>query len=422
MTDRSPSPIEARQFPLRRRNYLLYAAEGSLFVASGAFINAQTVLPSLVVQFGGNTIAVGILSVFVYFGVFIPQLFSARLVEAIVWKKRWVLAAGLTHRLLMLSMASVVLLFGEHHPELALWLFIGFYALMQMGIGFATPGWYDMFAKLTDSSGRGRLMGLRAAVGSGGAFLGGILLTWFLVTFSFPYNYGIGMILAFLLQMGSFLSQVYLIEDVPSHAVPRKSLRDYFAEMMPILRNDHAFREFLFCCAILTVAAMPVGFYTVHALAEFHVDSSAVGEFTVIVVVTQMVAALAGGYLSDHYGNRRGILVGALALMMASVTAIFAPSLNVFKLVFVFLGIHLGTESYARYNIALDFSSMHRRSTYMGLMNTLIAPFYLSGLLGGVLGAWIGFRGIFIIALFFSVAGIIFLLRRIRDPRGRTPG
>jgi MFS family permease len=401
----------------RRRNYLLYATEGSLFVASAAFINPQTVLPSLVVQFGGDTIAVGILSVFVYFGVFIPQLFSARIVEAIVWKKRWVLAAGLTHRLLMFSMAGVVFFFGAQHPSLALWLFIGFYALMQMGIGFATPGWYDMFAKLTDPSGRGRLMGLRAAVGSGGAFLGGILLTWFLVTFPFPINYGIGMAITFVLQMGSFFSQVYLVEDVPSHVLPRRTLRAYFAEMLPILRDDPDFRRFLLSCSILTVAAMPIGFYTVHALSEFHVDAAAVGEFTVIVVVSQMVAALVGGYLSDQYGNKKGLLVGSTALMLASVTAYAAPSLAVFRFVFVFLGIHLGTEAYARYNIALEFSRSRRHSTYIGLMNTLIAPFYLSGLVGGVLGAWIGFRGIFLIALCFSVGGIVFLARRIRDPR-----
>jgi MFS family permease len=297
---------------------------------------------------------------------------------------------------------------------------IGFYASMQMAIGFATPGWYDMFAKLVDSSARGKLFGIRASIGSGGAFLCGMLLTWFLQAFPFPYNYGIGMILAFLLQMASFFSQVWLVEDIPSHPAPRRSLSAYFSDMAPIIRNDHAFRKFLVGCALLTLAAMPVGFFTVHALREFHADMSIIGEFTLIVVVSQMVSALVSGYLVDRFGNKRGIVIGATALLLASATAIVAPSLAVFRLVFLFLGIHLGTEMYARYNIALEYSAPHRRSTYIGLMNTLVAPFYLSGLIGGLLGAWIGFRGIFIIALLFSISGILFFTRKINDPRRRA--
>jgi MFS family permease len=405
---------------MRRRNYLIYAAEGSFFIASGAFINAQTVMPALVVELGGDTVTVGILSVFVYFGVFIPQLFSARIVETIVWKKRWILAAGLAHRMLALGMGVAVLLFGGRHPALTLWLMIGFYASMQMGIGFATPGWYDMLAKLIDSSARGKLFGIRASIGSGGAFLCGLLLTWFLHAFPFPYNYGIGMVLAFIFQMASFFSQVWLVEDVPSQPIPRRSLPAYFSEMAPIIRNDHAFRRFLVGCALLTVAAMPVGFYAVYALSEFHVSISIIGEFTVIIVVSQMVSALVSGYMVDRFGNKRGIIIGATALLLASATATVAPSLAVFRLVFVFLGIHLGTEMYARYNIALELSAPHRSSTYIGLMNTLVAPFYLSGLLGGLLSAWIGFRGIFIIALLFSISGILFFVGKITDPRRHT--
>jgi MFS family permease len=417
MTHDHGATPESRSPAVQRRNYLLYAAEGSLFTTSSAFINPQTVLPALVVGLGGDSIAVGILSIFVFFGLYLPQLFSARIIETIALRKRWTLIAGLVHRVLALGMGASVLFLGGRNPAAGRWLLIAFFGMTQLAMGFSTTGWYDMFAKLVKPSSRGRLIGIRTFFGSGGAFLCGLLLTWFLVTFPFPYNYGIGMVCAFVLQMGSWGCQTALIEDIPSHTLPRRSLIQYFSQMAPILRSDHAFRRFLLAAALLTLAAMPIGFFTVHALREFHTDASMVGEFTLIVVVSQMMSALVSGYIADHFGNKRVIVIGATALMLASTTAYCAPSLPLFRLVFVFLGIHLGTESSARYNIALEFGTPHRRSTYIGLMNTLVAPFYLSGLVGGLVGAWLGFRGVFALALLFSAAGLVFLGFLVSDPR-----
>ena len=77
-----------------RRNIFLNALEGLLYISSGAFVSVQTVLPALVTRLGGSNVAVGLVGVIAYFGLFLPQLFAARYVETLPWKKPWVLFYG----------------------------------------------------------------------------------------------------------------------------------------------------------------------------------------------------------------------------------------------------------------------------------------------------------------------------------------
>jgi MFS family permease len=400
-----------------RKNFLLNTVEGALFVASGAFINPQTVLPALVIRLGGSNIAVGALGVLVYVGLFIPQIFAARYVETIPWKKRWALGFGGTHRLFVLVMALVILLLGTDRPSLALWLFLLLYTAMQMVVGIATPGWFDLFAKLTHPRMRGRLVGLRNSVGGMCAFVCGLCLTWILARFGFPNSYAIAFFAAFALQMASLGTQTGLEELEPSTVSPRRPFFAFLRELPDVLRSNPPFRRFIIACAMLTIATMPVSFYTVYALERFRADESSVGEFTLIMVAIQVVSSLVTGYLADRYGNKSSLLVASGSLLGASIIALVAPTLGWFRLVYLLLGINLGTEIMARYNMSIEYGPAKKRSTYVGLMNTLLAPFYLSGMIGGILSEWFGLPAVFFIGGLASVAGITYLVRNVREPR-----
>ncbi len=400
-----------------RKNFLINGVEGALAVAAGAFINPQTVLPALVNRLGGSNVVVGTLGVLVNVGIYIPQIFAARYVETIPWKKPWAMRYGLTHRMFVLVMALVILLFGTGRPVAALWMFLVLFTAMQIVVGVATPGWFDLFAKLTQPRKRGRLVGVRNSAGGVCAFICGLCLTWILAEFAFPLSYAIVFFAAFALQMASFVMLGKLVESEPSTVSERRPFFAFLGELPGILRSNPPFRKFISACAILTFATMPVGFYTVYALVRFQADESAIGEFTLIMVAIQVVSALVTGYLADRYGNKTALLVASVSLLGASVTAFAAPTLAWFRLVFLLLGVNLGTEITARYNMSIEYGPAKKRSTYVGLMNTLVAPFYLSGIIGGILSEWIGLPAVFLIGALSSVAGIAYLARNVREPR-----
>ncbi len=399
------------------RNFVLNAAEGALFISSGAFLSAQTVLPALITRLGGSNVEVGALGVFSYAGLFLPQIFAARYVETLPRKLPWALTYGALHRLVVLLMGASILVFGVSRPLLALWLLLGFVLVMQILVGISTPGWFDMFTKLTRVTRRGRLIGIRTSLGGASAFVGSLVLTWLLGNVSFPLSFACAFFIGFALQTASLAVQWNLVETVPSRTVPRRPLSEFIRAIPQVLRTNHAFRLFLGSSALLVVATMPVGFFAVYALRHFGAPDIIIGEFTLIIVATQVVSALVNGYIADRFGNKVVLILAAGAMLCATLIAFVAPSTGWYRLVFLFVGVVLGSETMARYNIAVEFGPPERRSTYVGMMNTLLSPMYLSGLAGGWLIDRLGFHTLFAVAAGFSLLGIWVLVFRVRDPR-----
>ena len=408
--------------PVDRRNFLLNAGEGAIYAASTALINPQTVLPALVYELGGNSVLVGLLTILVSLGLYLPQLFAARYIETLPWKKPWAVGFGAVHRFLALVIAIVILLFGRSSPSSALWLFFLVFTVMQLTIGVSTPGWFDMFAKMTPAGARGRLFGIRTSVGGGGAFLCGLGMTWLLSSIGFPTSYALLFFVSFIMQVVSLVMQMGLMELEPSATDTRRNFGAFLRELPQELRANPPFRDFLIACSLLTVATMPMGFYTVYALKTFRASGQVVGEFTSLMVAVQVVSALVNGYIADRYGSKLALLVASGGLLGASLIALAAPTLGYFRLVYPLLGINLGTETMMKYNMSIAFGPTRKRSIYVGMMNTVLAPLYLCGLAGGVISELWGFPVVFLIGVGFSIGGIAFLLLRVSEPRAQEPG
>jgi MFS family permease len=403
--------------PVVRRNFAFNIVEGALFVSTTGFNSIQTVIPALVSRLGGSNVLVGAVSVIFYVGVFLPQSFAARYLETLPWKKPWTIRFGFSHRLVVGILGLVILLFGEHHSSLALGLFLAFYAVGQVLAGITSPGWFEFFAKLTPIERIGTLVGIRNSLGGAGAFVAGLVLTWLLSEIRFPYSYAVAFFSAFALQMGSLAVQLQLVEQEPSTVVDRKLFFAYLRDLPQVLRRNREFRNFIAASALSILALMPANFFTVHALSLFHGGDTIVGEFTLVLVATQVLSALLSGIVADRWGNKAALVIAGGGMFFASLTALFAPSLHWFRLVYVFLGINMGTEMMARYNMAIQYGPVAQRSTYIGLMNTLLAPFYLSSLIGGWMSDALGYTAVFALGAGFSLLALSALFLIVQDPR-----
>lgn len=409
--------MESSSPTVARRNFVLNFLEGALYAASGALISPQTVLPAHVSKLGGDNIAVGAVSVIAWVGLFLPQIFASRIVESHPWKKPWAIRFGLAQRAVLLVYAVGLFALAPIDPNAALWLFFILFTTNQLLLGVTTPGWFEMFAKMVPVNRRGRLVGIRSSLGGLGALACGALLTWYLSRFDFPASYSLAFFTAFVLQLGSILLQLRLVEEYPSPARQRRPLFAYLRELPNVLRTNVPFRNFLVATIFQIIATMPVGFYTVYALTRFQADETMVGKFTLAIVAIQVVSSLGIGMLADKRGNKVALVIAASALFCANLLAVFSASLDWFLLVYIFLGINIGSEILARYNISIEYGPPEQRATYVGLMNTIIAPFYFVGMLGGVISNIYGYTEVFILGTCASVIGVILTVFIVQDPR-----
>lgn len=402
---------------IERKNLALNVVEGGAYISTTAFLSIQTVLPALVSRLGGTNAEVGLVAAIAYIGAVLPQLFAARIVQTLAWKKPWALRFGTAQRFCILLMGLFILLFGSAGSPFVLWTFLLLFLLNQTIAGIASVGWFDFFVKITSPKKRGRLIGYRTSLGGFGAFLCGFVLTWLLATFAFPLGYALAFVLAFILQIASVGLQRQMIETDPSPTIARRPIFSFLKDLRKVLRADKDFSRFLFASAFLIMAMMPQGFFIVYVLKDFAADESVVGLFTLAMVAIQVVSALVIGFVTDRYGNKAALLSAAIAMLLATCGAIVAPSPGWFVVVFGFLGINFAAEGMLRSNMAIEYSPAAQRSAYIGLMNTLLTPCYFAGLAGGFLADLLGYRGMFVVGALFSVIGISLLAVRVRDPR-----
>ena len=400
-----------------KRNFLINLSEGALFIAGTSFISTQTVLPALVNRLGGGNLAIGALAVITWVGLFLPQIFAARYAQTQRWKKTWAIRTGLVQRFVVLVTGIVILSFGNSHKLLTLSLFLILFGFYQILTGIATPFWFDMYAKLTPVGLRGRLSGLRTSLAGGGAFIGAFILTWLLVNFEFPLGYALAFFITFGLQFISIFLQFAIIEEHPSNVLPSQSHTNYFKQLRNVFLENIPFRNYIFVSIFLILATMPLSFFTVYGLRSFNTDESFVGQFTLIMVIGQGIGALIIGFVADRYGNKLALISASGTMLIASIFALLSPTIEWFRMVFLFMGINLGSELMTRHNLALEYSPIEQRSTYIGLMNTILAPLYLSGLLGGWMSDMFGYQAVFSLGIIFSITGMIFLILLVHEPR-----
>jgi len=400
-----------------RKNFIVNVVEGGMFMAGSTFISVQTVLPAMVLDLGGSNVAVGSLGVLAWSGLFFPQIFAARYFESSPWKKPWAMRLGLLQRIILGLIAGTLFLFGANDSAAALTLFLILYALMHVVLGLTVPAWFDLVAKVTPLRRRGRLAGYRSSLAGMMGFGCSFALTWILVSFPSPVKYTLVFSVAFFLQAVSIWIQSGLVELEPSPILEKKPLREFLSEILDLLRSNRSFRNFIVATVFLVLATISVTFFPVYAIQKFGADASIAGEFTMVMVASQVISAPAMGFLADRFGNKLTLISAATALLAAAVCAILAPSMAMFHIVFAFLGINVGSEIMARYNIAVEFSLDQRRAIHLGLMNALLAPFYGIGLFGGWLSDRVSYEAVFVAGALCSCIGIVMMMIAVKEPR-----
>jgi MFS family permease len=95
------------------------------------------------------------------------------------------------------------------------------------------------------------------------------------------------------------------------------------------------------------------------------------------------------------------------------------PSLELFIAVFVLQGLHLAAVNVSGLNVLLEFApNPALRPTYVGLGTTLLTPVAFGApLVAGLMADAFGFPAVFVVAGLGSLAGLVLLLGRVREPR-----
>lgn len=400
------------------RNFLANVLDIGLFMAALNIVSTATILPLLISHLTDSKLIIGLLPAIANVGYLLPQLLTANFTEGLHRKLPMAAFCGLVERIPYPLTGLVVWFLALPAPGLALPLLLSFRGISAAAGGLGTPAWYDLIAKVIPVRRRGLYSsvgnGLGAVLGVGGAALSG----WILGHWAYPQNFAVCFFVASGFLFAS-LAVFFLTREPVSPSVKQRSSTTVYLRQLPaVLRRDPNYLHYLVSRSAVYVGGMAAGFYMVYGAERFGLAEQHAGILTALLVGTQALAGLAWGQVGDRTGHKLVLVGEAVFIAAAAAVALFAPSAAWLAVTFVLLGIGNAASSISAMNIILEFCAPEDRPTYIGLTNTLLAPFVALGpLIGGALATWLGYQPMFAVAVIVALAGGALMRLWVREPR-----
>jgi MFS family permease len=154
---RSDAEISAEIEKNYRWNFTVNLLDGATFWFGISFISSTTIVPLFVSKLTDSPFIIGLVAVIAQGSWFLPQLFTANMVERLARKKPVVVNLGFfTERLPLWIVVGAAAIAGRS-PGFALTLFLISYAWHGLGAGVIAAAWQDLLARIFPVERRGRL-------------------------------------------------------------------------------------------------------------------------------------------------------------------------------------------------------------------------------------------------------------------------
>lgn len=417
VTDSAESQVERNL----NWNFSVNVLDNMFYALAISLVSQETIMPLLVSELTDSTIAVGLIPAIFSLSFLLPQLFVANHAGGLRRKLPFVLlGSGLLQRLPYPLIGLALLLFAAEAPSIALLLFFIGIATAAFGGGIVTPAWFTMIGKVIPTRRRGIFFGLA----DGGGLLMGVIGAYFvgrvLDIVDYPGSFALLFLVCGLFHAISWFS-LSLTREPPSDVVKEAApLRHYFRRLPTVLRDHTNFRRFLIGYALLRLSMMSVSFFIVFGNINYELSGADIGMLNAIFIGTQAVMRLLFGWLGDRWGHKRNLVISAASMALAAAFALNSADVAGLIPTFVCLACALSSDMVSHFNIVLEFADPADQPTYIGLTNTLMAPFTFAG---PIAAGWIAAQDInqlFIVSLTFGAIGAALLWWWVREPR-QTP-
>ncbi len=400
-----------------RFNVIANLLDGTLFGLALGFASFSTIIPLFVSHMTDSAILIGLAPAFHSIGWQLPQLFNAGQIARAREYKPIVLRNTIHERTPFLVLGITAFLIPVIGIKTA--LFITFLALAWQGIGggFTANPWTSFVSKIIPPESRGTFFGMQGGLVNLAVSIAAVGAGYLLDRVVFPNNFGISFLIASVLLVASYIAIAQSREPRDEEKVVSEKQTPFWDDAKSILKKDGNFNWFLVTRFLMQFTTMGFGFYILVGLRRFGMDAVTAGYLTAALTLTQTFANAGMGWLDDKIGHRAMLILGAVAAVLSSVVAWYAPTIAWLYPAFILSG--FGNVAVWTIGIAftVGFGSDTERPTYIGLSNTLITPATIAApILGGWLIDTFGFESTFGLAAVFGIITAGILIWIVKDP------
>lgn len=397
-------------------NYIVNLLDGGFFGLGTGITSFATVLPLFVSQLTDSALLIGLIPAIHNVGWLLPQLLTARKIASLQYLKPVVLRNTIQERLPYFGLSLVSWFFAFKYPVLGIILIYALLVWQGLGAGITANAWQNLIGKIIPDDYRATFLGAQSSIANLLASVGAILSGYLLQKLPSPLDFTLCFLSTSIVMAISWFFLRLTREEprIPAEENPIHS--NLWIATKTVLKKDQPFVWFLLMRAISQIGMMAFAFYTVYAVHHLSMTEGQAGVLTSVLMATQMVANPLLGWLSDRWSRRGVLLLGSICALTSALLAWQAPGLSWFYLIMILTGFANVSFWTIGMAVTLQFGTVEERPMYVGLSNTIIAPFaILAPLIGGWLADNLSYSATFIASAAASLFTVLIIFIFIQD-------
>ena len=385
-------------------NFKAFLWHSAFLALASNFMDIDTIIPSMLIKAGGNSIHLGILTAIMLGGSSLFQLVFASFLSGKSQKRKYLLS-GINLRVSALLSMAALFVFASGLPDWAVILLIFILiSIFSFSGSFANVSYVDILGKAVQDVKRKKFFSMKQVINSIGLFASALVVRKLIDYYEYPVNYSVLFLFAGLLLLAASLG-FWKIREPVLHGAKKSGFINFFRMIPSEIRQNKNLKYYLLLINTLGLGLSLLPFFILLAKDEFGLSFQAIGNFLLFRTLGMLAAGLILYKFSRRFIYRN--LIKSL-IILAGILPVFALFMvrfpDWYKFIFILSGMFFSIYKVALNGVLLEISTNENRATYTGISGagnilTTLFPLF-AGLLISALGYWIVFP--FVSLIIFS--------------------
>lgn len=394
---------------ISRSNYRFFLWHAVFLALAKNFMDVDTIIPAMMIDSGGKSIHVGLLTAILIGGSKFAQLFFASFINNKRFKKGFLLL-GINLRIMALAGLAVLFFYSSTMTgSFIIGMIFFLITIFSISGAFANISYTDILGKSVFQESRKSFFSLRQVISSVGVFISAFLAGKVLVANSYPVNYAyLFGIAAFAL--GSASIGFWNVKEIslPARSIKITGLSEYFKVIREEIKSNKKFANYLMLINTQGIVLALMPFLILFAKENYEAGSQAIRTFLIFKVTGGVIIGSLLYYYARKVKYQKLLYLTSLLALLIPVYVYLVPAADLFFLAFLGSGIVFTLHKVSIDGVLLEVSNNENRALYTGLSGAGSIIPSVFPLLGGWIIHQLGypaffslFLGIIILSLYF---------------------
>jgi MFS family permease len=400
-------PVELNA-QISKHNYYAFLWHAVFLALAKNFMDVDTIIPAMMVDAGGSSLQVGVLTAIMLGGGNFAQLFFAPFLNNQSSKKGYLLG-GINVRIFALSGIALLFYLSSHASEyFIIWFIFILISLFSFGGAFANINYVDILGKSVLQKKRKAFFSIKQIISSIFVFLSAFLARAVLSEYGYPINYTtLFFIAAALLGIGSL--GFWRIKEISASNSKIDGLLKFIHIIIREIRTNKKFKNYVFLVNTQRISLILMPFLILYAKKSFRAGSQDIGNFLLLKVIGGVLTGSLLFYFSKKIKYQHMLYTTSIVAVLIPLFISILPGSILFPYIFLAGGFVFTIHMISISGVLLEITSDENRALYTGLSGAgsilpVIFPF-----LGGWIITEFGFTLFFLLFMMIIFLSFYFI-------------